>query len=87
MAGSDAHTERTGRLDGALLPRALQRAALLAFGMAAGAWFAAAACLVLWLDPSAIPVLRLAAFGLLNAAGALGFVALAMQDRPRPGSG
>ena len=67
-----------------LLSRTLQRAALVAFAMvlAAGAWFAVAACLVLLVTPSANPVLRLASFGLLNAGGALGLVALAMRRRP-----
>ena len=68
-----------------LLSRTLQRAALVAFAMvlAAGAWFALAACLVLLVTPNANPVLRLAAFGLLNAAGALGLVALARRGRPQ----
>ena len=68
-----------------LLSRTLQRAALLAFGMvlAAGAWFAVAACLVLLVTPSANLALRLAAFGLLNVGGALGLVALAMRGRPQ----
>ena len=68
-----------------LLSRTLQRAALVAFGMvlAAGAWFAVAACLVLLATPNANLVLRLAAFGLLNAGGALGLVALAMRGRPQ----
>ena len=68
-----------------LLSRTLQRAALGACGMvlAAGAWFSVAACLVLLVTPNANPVLRLAAFGLLNAGGALGLVALAMRGRPR----
>ena len=67
-----------------LLARALQRAALVGLGMvlAAGAWFAGAACLVLLVTPNANPVLRLAAFGLLNAGGALGLVALATRGRP-----
>ncbi len=68
-----------------LLSRTLQRAALVAFGivLAAGAWFAVAACLVLLVTPNANPVLRLAAFGLLNTGGALGLVALAMRGRPQ----
>ena len=68
-----------------LLSRTLQRAALVALGMvlAAGAWFAMAACLVLLVTPDANPVLRLAAFGLLNVGGALGLVALAMRGRPQ----
>lgn len=81
----------TKRIDLALLEgqevlsRTLQRAALVAFGMvlAAGAWFAGAACLVLLVAPNANLVLRLAAFGLLNAGGALGLVALAMRGRPQ----
>jgi hypothetical protein len=66
-----------------LLSRTLQRAALVGFGMvlAAGAWFAAAACLVLLATPDANLVLRLGAFALLNAAGAFGLVALAMRGR------
>jgi uncharacterized membrane protein YqjE len=66
-----------------LLSHTLQRAALVGFGMvlAAGAWFAVAACLVLLTTPNANLVLRLAAFGLLNAGGALGLVALAMRGR------
>lgn len=68
-----------------LLSHTLQRAALVAGGMvlAAGAWFAVAACLVLLVTPHANPVLRLAAFGLLNAGGALGLVALARRGRPQ----
>ncbi|HXQ23265.1 MAG TPA: phage holin family protein, partial [Candidatus Acidoferrales bacterium] len=68
-----------------LLSQTLQRAALVGFGMvlAAGAWFAAAACLVLLVTPNANLVLRLAAFAVLNAGGALGLVALAMRGRPR----
>ena len=68
-----------------LLSRTLQRAALFTFGLvlAAGAWFAVAACLVLLVTPNANPVLRLAAFGLLNAGGALGLFALAMRGRPQ----
>jgi len=80
----------TKRIDLALLEgqehlsRTLRRAALVTLGMvlAAGAWFAMAACLVLVLIPNANVVARLAAFGLLNAAGALGLVALAMRVRP-----
>ena len=66
-----------------LLSRTLQRAGLFAFGMvlAAGAWFALMACLVLFIVPNANPILRLAAFGLLNAGSALGLVALAMRGR------
>jgi uncharacterized membrane protein YqjE len=68
-----------------LLSRTLQRAALVAFAvvLAAGAWFAVAACLVLLVTPNASPVIRLAAFGLLNAGGALGLAALAMRGRPQ----
>lgn len=69
-----------------LLSHSLQRAALVGFAMVlgAGAWFAVAACLVLLVTPNASLVLRLAAFGLLNAGGALGLVALAMRGRPQP---
>jgi uncharacterized membrane protein YqjE len=68
-----------------VLSRALQRGALVGLGMVlgAGAWFAAAASLVLLMTPNATLVLRLAAFALLNAAGASGFVALAMRARQR----
>jgi uncharacterized membrane protein YqjE len=69
-----------------LLSRMLQRAALASAGMvlAAAAWFAGAAALVLFVLPDASPVIRLAAFGLLNAAGAAGLVTLAMRDsRPQ----
>ncbi len=68
-----------------LLSRTLQRAALIACGMvlAAGAWFAVAACVVLLIAPHASLAVRLAAFGLLNAGGAVGLVALAMRGRPQ----
>ena len=68
-----------------LLSRTLQRAALAACGMvlAAGAWFAAAACAVLLVAPNATLTVRLAAFGLINAGGALGLIALAMRGRPQ----
>lgn len=68
-----------------LLSRTLQRAALGACGLAlaAGAWFAAAACLVLLVIPNSNLVLRLAAFALVNAGGAVGLVALAMRGRPQ----
>jgi len=82
----------TKRIDLALLEgqdlvsRGLQRAALVICGMvmAAGAWFAMTACVVLFVIPNATLVLRLAAFGLLNAGGALALVALAMRRRPQP---
>jgi uncharacterized membrane protein YqjE len=93
MAGSQGVI--TKRIDLALLEgqellsRTLQRAALVAFAMvlAAGAWFAVAACLVLLVTPNASPVIRLAAFGVLNAGGALGLVALAMRGRPQTPAG
>jgi uncharacterized membrane protein YqjE len=93
MAGSQGVI--TKRIDLALLEgqellsRTLQRAALVAFAMAlaAGAWFAVAACLVLLVTPNASPVVRLAAFGVLNAGGALGLVALAMRGRPQTPAG
>lgn len=67
-----------------LLSRTLHRAALVVCGMvlAAGAWFAVAACVVLLIAPNASLAVRLAAFGLLNAGGAAGFVTLAMRRRP-----
>jgi len=79
----------TKRIDLALLEgqelvaRTFRGAALLGFGMilAAGAWFATATCLVLLATPDASPVVRLAVFALLNAAGAVGLVALAMRRR------
>ena len=66
-----------------LLSRAFRGAALLGFGMvlAAGAWFATATCLVLLATPEANLVVRLSIFALLNAAGAVGLVALAMRRR------
>ena len=68
-----------------LLSSTLQRAALVGLGMVlgAGAWFAAAASVVLLVTPDANLVLRVAAFGLLNAGGALGLVALAARGRPQ----
>jgi uncharacterized membrane protein YqjE len=68
-----------------LLSSTLRRAALVGLGMVlgAGAWFAAAACVVLSVTPDANLVLRLAAFALLNAGGALGLVALAARGRPQ----
>lgn len=69
-----------------LLSHTLQRAALVAFGMvlAAGAWFAGAGAFVLFVAPDASPVIRLAAFGLLNGAGAVGLVMLAMRHSRPP---
>ena len=83
--------EVTKRIDLALLEgqevlsRTLQRAALVVCGLvlAAGAWFALTACVVLLVAPHATLTVRLAAFGLLNAGGAVGFVALAMRGRPQ----
>jgi uncharacterized membrane protein YqjE len=70
-----------------LLSRTFRGAAMLGFGMvlAAGAWFAAATGLVLLATPEANPVVRLAIFALLNAAGAVGLVALAMRRRRKGG--
>ena len=69
-----------------LLSRSLQRAALVVCGLvlAAGAWFALTACVVLLVAPHATLTVRLAAFGVLNAGGAVGLVALAMRGRPQP---
>ena len=68
-----------------LLSRSIERAALVGAGMvlAAAAWFAGAACVVLFTTPDASLVVRVAAFGLLNGAGAVGLVTLAMR-RGRP---
>jgi hypothetical protein len=68
-----------------LLSRSIERGALVGTGMvlAAAAWFATAGAFVLFMLPDANPVMRLAAFGLLNGGGAVGFVALAMR-RGRP---
>jgi uncharacterized membrane protein YqjE len=62
-----------------LLSRSLQRAALVvaAVILAAAAWLALAACLVLFLTPDAGALVRLAAFAGLNGGGALGLIALA----------
>jgi uncharacterized membrane protein YqjE len=69
-----------------LLSRTLQRAALVGAGMvlAAVAWFAGAGAFVLFVAPDASPVIRLAAFGLLNGAGAAGLVTLAMRHSRPP---
>ena len=69
----------------ALLAHTLQRAALASAGMAllAAAWFAGGAALVLVVLPDATPVMRLAAFALLNGTCAAGLVVLALR-RGRP---
>ena len=90
MAGSQGVI--TKRIDLALLEgqevlsRTLQAAALIGLGivLAAGAWFAVAACLVLLVTPDAKLLARLAIFGLLNGGGAVGLAALAMRARPSP---
>ena len=51
--------------------------------LAAAAWFAVTACVVLLVLPDASWVVRLAAFGLLNGGTAVGLVTLAMR-RGRP---
>ena len=63
----------------------IDRAGLVGFGMvlAAEAWFAVAACLILSVTANANLVVRLAAYGLPNAGGALGLVAFAMRGRPQ----
>ena len=72
-----------------LLSGFIERAALVGVGMvlAAAAWFAGTGAFVLFVAPDASPVMRLAAFGLLNGAGAVGLVTLAMRHRwaPTPG--
>jgi uncharacterized membrane protein YqjE len=64
-----------------LLSRTLQRAALVGVGIvvAAAAWFAVAACVVLLVTPDASVVVRLAAFGLLNGGVAVGLGGLAIR--------
>jgi uncharacterized membrane protein YqjE len=68
-----------------LLSRTLQSAALVGIGiiLAAAAWFAATACVVLLVIPDARWVARLAGFGLLNGGTAVGLVTLAAR-RGRP---
>lgn len=78
----------TKRVDLAMLEgqeaiaRFVERAALAGIGMllAAGAWFAVTGALVQFAAPTADPALRLAAFGLLSAAGAFGFFTLARRS-------
>lgn len=69
-----------------LLSRTVQGAALVALGitLAAAAWFAMAASVVLLVIPDASWVIRLAAFGLLNGGCAVGLVTLAMRHRRPP---
>jgi uncharacterized membrane protein YqjE len=69
-----------------LLSRTIERAALVGAGMvlAAVAWFAGAGAFVLLAVPDASPIMRLAAFGLLNGAGAVGLVTLAMRHGRSP---
>jgi uncharacterized membrane protein YqjE len=68
-----------------LLSRTLQGAALVGLGIvvAAAAWFAVAASVVLLVIPDASWVVRFAAFALLNGTCAVGLVTLAMR-RGRP---
>jgi len=68
-----------------LLSRSIERAALVAAAMVlvAAAWFAAAACVVLVTTPGASLVVRGAAFGVINGAGAAVLLTLAMR-RGRP---
>ena len=80
----------TKRIDSALLEgqellsRILRRATLVALGsaLAVAAWLATVACVVLFANPRASMALRLAVFALLNGAGALALIALALR-RPR----
>ena len=68
-----------------LLSRTLRRAALggACIVLATAAWFAGAACLVLFVAPDASWVVRLATFGLLNGGCAVGLATLAKR-RGRP---
>jgi hypothetical protein len=72
-----------------LLSRSIERVALVGAGMvlAAVAWFAGAGALVLFVAPDASPVIRLAAFGLLNGAGAVGLVTLGTRHRSASDTG
>jgi hypothetical protein len=69
-----------------LLSRSVDRVALVGVGLvlATVAWFAAAAALVLFAVPDASPVIRLAAFGLLNGAAAVGLVMLGTRHSRPP---
>jgi hypothetical protein len=69
-----------------LLSRSVERAVLLGAGMvlAVAAWLAGAGAFVLFVTPDAPPVIRLAAFGLLNLAASLGLVALAARGGRTP---
>jgi hypothetical protein len=69
-----------------MLSRSVERAALVGAGaaLAAVAWFAGAAVLVLLLAPDATPVIRLAGFGLLNGVGAVGLVTLGTRRGQPP---
>jgi len=68
------------------LSRSIERAVLagVAMVMAAAAWFAGAGVLVMLVVPEASPVARLAAFGLMNAAGAAGLAAFASRHSRPP---
>lgn len=72
-----------------LLSRSIERVALVGAGMvlAVVAWFAGAGALVLFVAPDASPVIRLAAFGLLNGAGAVGLVTLGTRHRSASDTG
>ena len=88
---TSSHAVLTKRIDLALLEgrellsRAIQGAAILGLGiiLAAAAWLAVTASVVLFVIPDAGHVVRLAVFGLVNAGAATGLVTLAMR-RSRP---
>lgn len=68
-----------------LFSRSLESAALVVSAMvlAAAAWFAGVGALVLYVGADAGPIVRLAAFGLANGAGAIALALLARrQIRP-----
>ena len=69
-----------------LLSRSIQGAALVGLGivLAAAAWFALTASVVVLVSPDAGWVVRFAAFGSLNGAGAVGLVTLAKRHSRRP---
>jgi len=71
-----------------LLSRSIERAALggAAMVLAAAAWFAVVASVVLWATPGASVIVRAAAFAAVNAAGAAALVTVAMRlGRPPHG--
>jgi uncharacterized membrane protein YqjE len=69
-----------------LLTRSVNHAALIGVGVvvAAGAWFALSGTFVLLVAPTADPVLRFGAFGLLNAALATALILFGVRESRPP---